>query len=39
MKKIRKHLIAKAAKEIIPAEFSHLFGKVDKKKKFKPKKK
>jgi hypothetical protein len=38
MNKIRKHLIAKSAKEIIPAEFSHLFGKVDKK-KFKPKKK
>ena len=36
---MRKHLIAKSAKEIIPAEYSHLFGKVEKKKKFKPKKK
>ena len=34
---MRKHLIAKSAQEIIPAEYSHLFGKVEKTKKYKPK--
>jgi len=39
LEKIRKHIIAKSAQELIPAEYSHLFGKVEKTKAFKPKKK